>query len=451
MRLCGHCRQLVPDDAKICPECGSKIACHFPSYTVDLSSEQGENKKKNTGWVVAIVAIMTAFCVILPVIGGIFAYQFLQENIFMLDTNADTVEKLPEYANAMELMENQQYEEALDAFLALENFFDSPAKAAACAYALANQCLDRGELVAALEYKDYLTEELKSEIYSRYYSIFQEKAAYIIMDSLDDNLDETLDHTTELPYDTAHRCHYMVVYNNTIFPYTLLYQINYYDQAGNQIHQSEELEYEMYRAFHNRVPMPLDNSMDWATIKVDYRIKITERNIDNRAVCAVRLLDEDGNPLDNATIGWKHLASTLNTTDSNGVAAVHTGKKVERFQMYVSGHVGFNFVEEVYDIPADGWVHDVVVRRDTPDFSVTVVDAQGNPIAGATMSLTTADVWSASSKYGKTDENGYVCWYDVDLKHTYKLRSVDKFGYKTVTDIYFEPGENHLIIVLEEE
>jgi hypothetical protein len=85
-----------------------------------------------------------------------------------------------------------------------------------------------------------------------------------------------------------------------------------------------------------------------------------------------------------------------------------------------------------------------------PDFSVTIVDTDGDPIPGVTMQLATSDIWSGS-KYGKTDENGYVCWYDVDMSHTYKLTDIRLSGFVTIEEHHFEPGNHHITIVMEWE
>jgi hypothetical protein len=89
-------------------------------------------------------------------------------------------------------------------------------------------------------------------------------------------------------------------------------------------------------------------------------------------------------------------------------------------------------------------------KNDTPSFTVTVVDKEGNPIDGVVLYLTPSDV-SSGDVYARTDKNGYACWYDVDMNHTYKVVRITKDGYATIREIHFAAGENHMIIVMEKE
>jgi stage II sporulation protein P len=165
-------------------------------------------------------------------------------------------------------------------------------------------------------------------------------------------------------------------------------------------------------------------------------------------------VDEQGNPIYNAYVTF-HLGdednwnnSHMSTTDRYGIARLYLYVQEENFRVFVNHNPDFIHDKKTYEYPADGRVYDVVVMPAAPDFSVTIVDTDGDPIPGVTMHLATTDVFTAS-KYGKTDENGYVCWYDVDMSHTYKISGIDLFGFEYIEEVVFQPGQNHITVVME--
>ena len=280
------------------------------------------------------------------------------------------------------------------------------------------------------------------------------QATSAIKISLIKNFEDLLPSAADLPYDWNIKSHYFLFYNNTIYKYTLSYQIHYYDRAGNLLQSSRELTQEIYATYYTNIPMPIDETFSWDHYDVTYQIQIEQTEVTKSSLYAVRLLDEEGNPIQGAYVSFSLKENSnlhdvqMGTTDRYGVARLPLPVDKGKFWVYISMNPNFNHVEKTYTFQCDGWVYDVVVERDVPDFSVTVVDTDGNPISGVTMHLATTDVFTAS-KYGKTDENGYVCWYDVDLSHTYKISGISKHGYVYIYEVYYEPGENHIIVVLE--
>ena len=285
-------------------------------------------------------------------------------------------------------------------------------------------------------------------------AIGQHKAGPVILESLATNFYELLQNTEELPYDPELGSCYLDVYNSTIYNYTLSYQIAYYDQDSNLLQTSQPLTQFISGAYYTRVPMPIDSSFDWAYYDVTYQPKDIVIDVTRGPNYAVRLVDEQGNPIYNAYVTF-HLGdednwnnSHMSTTDRYGIARLYLYVQEENFRVFVNHNPDFIHDKKTYEYPADGRVYDVVVMPAAPDFSVTVVDIDGDPIPGVTMHLATTDVFTAS-KYGKTDENGYVCWYDVDMSHTYKISGIDLFGFEYIEEVVFQPGQNHITVVME--
>ncbi len=287
-------------------------------------------------------------------------------------------------------------------------------------------------------------------------TIRQHLAVPVIRESLQTNFVDLLHSTEALSYDPQLRRHYLNVYNNTVYSYALTYQIIYYDRDGNVIGNSQPLTHKMVGAYENIVPMPLDNTLEWADLGVTFQVDPAAVDAEQSIHYAVRVVDEQGNPIYNAHVSFRSDKDTptshhhVYTTDHYGIAIRRQSNQEESFRVYLNLIPNFNYLEQDYEFPVDGWVHDVVVLPDIPDFSVTVVDTDGDPIPGVTMHLATTDVFTAS-KYGKTDKNGYVCWYDVDMSHTYKISGISFFGYVYIDEVRFEPGEHHITVVMERE
>ena len=281
----------------------------------------------------------------------------------------------------------------------------------------------------------------------------QSKAGPEILESLATNFYELLQNTEELPYDPELGSCYLDVYDSTIYNYTLSYQIDYYDQDGNLLQTSQPLTQFISGAYYTRVPLPIDSSFDWAYYDVTYQPKDIVIDVTRGPNYAVRLVDEQGNPIYNAYVSFRLGAqnnSHMSTTDRYGIARLYLYVQEENFRVFVNHNPDFIHDKKTYEYPADGRVYDVVVMPAAPDFSVTVVDADGDPIPGVTMQLATSDIWSGST-YGKTDANGYVCWYRVDMSHTYKVTDIRLSGFVTIDEIHFEPENHHITVVLERQ
>lgn len=449
--LCINCGNPMPDDSPICSQCGARYEQPGPQTPVfPPFPPKTPKSKQKIGWMITLVVLAVALLA-----GGIvYIGQSFGKIMVILQSYQDQM--FPEnplndeYMAAAKLMENQQYVEALAAFQALDGYLDSEVKVTECAYGAAMQYLDAGNLVGSQTYLKWMTDAQKASYNDRYYQVIQEKAETMLLESLKVHFRELVLNTSELPYDAELRSGYVEVYNNTVYQYTLLYRLTYYDASGKLICKSQELEQEMWGAHCTKVPLPLDRSFDWASYDVEYQVRITPGDIDQSPSCAVRLLDEEGNPIDNATVGFKVFDVKYCTSNRYGLARHYGTVRTKTFQLHVSINPGYTHERTTFEFPVDGWVQDVVVKRARPDFSVTVVDINGDPIPGVTMQLATSDIWSGS-KYGKTDSNGYACWYFVDMTHTYKVTDIRLMGFETIEEIHFTEEEHHITVVLQRE
>ena len=463
---CTNCGKQMPDNVQICPECGAEyyfpMAPAAPSGPISRPA-QPEPPKKHTGLVIAIAVIMSLMIVGVNALLGIGAIYlsgaltaFPPPNIDGSSQPSSGVNpQEADYAAAMALLENRQYDAALAAFRALDDYRDSKAKANDCAFAAAGQCLDRGDHWGSMDYISYMHKSQRPIIYERYYALLEANATALIQKSLKTNFYDMFHSMEAFLYDPLTESHYLELYNNTIYRYTLSYQINYYDRSGNLIHQSQMLTADIGGARYTRVWMPADTSFEWARRDVEYRIQDVDYQLNDSPKYAVRLLDDQGVPIHGALVsitpGDSILIGTggVGESDIHGLFSLRREEQKKTFRVSVNGNLDYNYVKETHEFQADGIVHDVVVLRDTPEFSVTVLDTEGYPIPGVTMHLTSTDVFGVS-KYNKTDDNGYACWYDVDMSHTYKLSYLTKPPFVTIDAIHFEE-EHHITVVMERE
>lgn len=151
----------------------------------------------------------------------------------------------------------------------------------------------------------------------------------------------------------------------------------------------------------------------------------------------IRFVDEDGLPMENLCVKLKNEQAY---TDADGYAQWEVPKRygysVELEDMpeeYVTQ----------YDIPYDTWELTIVVIK-MHDYTVRVVDTQGNPIPNVGCRLYGEDDdWS-----GRTDENGWVTWQK--FRGTYFVGCSVRVGRDQVgTRQYFPEGQTEMTIVLD--
>ena len=173
----------------------------------------------------------------------------------------------------------------------------------------------------------------------------------MILESLATNFYELLQNTEELPYDPELGSCYLDVYNSTIYHYTLSYQIAYYDQDGNLLQTSQPLTQFISGAYYTRVPMPIDSSFDWAYYDVTYQPKDIVIDVTRGPNYAVRLVDEQGNPIYNAYVSFRlgdQNNSHMSTTDRYGIARLYLYVQEENFRVFVNHNPDFIHDKKTY-------------------------------------------------------------------------------------------------------